>query len=205
MATIYQRTSGGSWYLDWREDGKRRQRSLKTRDQRIAERELKRVEARLALGVTDLPSVTVSEITLDDFAEKYLEHLKPRASVSYRNSVRRAFERLTAELGSPGLTRIHTRDVEEQITRLAGAYAAATVNLHLKILRAGFNQAIRWDHLAGCWSQRAAWCPVSSRYRFFCIWWGIRFCHGSDCSHPDTGSGFRNSLPAGEPVLLHSH
>jgi integrase/recombinase XerD len=147
MATIYQRNEGGSWYIDWREDGRRRQVSLKTRDKRIAEREIKRLEARLALGVTDLPNSTVSEIRLAAFAENYLLHLGPRTSESYQCGVRRAFERLGNSLGDPRVSRIHTRDVEAHITQLADVMATTSVNLDIKILRAGFNQAVRWGHL----------------------------------------------------------
>ncbi|MHC4933881.1 MAG: tyrosine-type recombinase/integrase, partial [Planctomycetota bacterium] len=147
MATIYQRNEGGSWYIDWREDGRRKQVSLKTKDRRIAERELKRLEARLALGVADLPTTSVSEIRLKEFAESYLLHLGPRASKSYQRSVQRAFDRLGQALGNPRLSRIHTRELEAHITALADVLATATVNLHLKIIRAGFNQAIRWGHL----------------------------------------------------------
>ncbi len=63
MATIYQRKQKGSFYIDWREDGRRRQRSLKTRDRKIAERELRRLEARLALGITDLPNAGTEPIS----------------------------------------------------------------------------------------------------------------------------------------------
>ena len=147
MATIYQRNEGGSWYIDWREDGRRRQVSLKTKDRRIASRELKQLEARLALGVRDLPSTCLSEIRLAEFAESYLLHLGPRASESYRRSVNRAFHRLGQCVGNPRLSRIHTRDLEGHVTRLTDVLARATVNLDLKILRAGFNRAIRWGHL----------------------------------------------------------
>jgi len=147
VATIYQRDEGGSWYIDWREDGRRRQVSLKTKDKRIAERELKRLEARLALGVTDLPNSVVSEIRLTEFAANYLLHLGPRSSESYQGAVRRAFERLAKSVGDPKVSRIHTRDLEAHITALADVMATATVNLDIAILRAGFNQAVRWGHL----------------------------------------------------------
>jgi len=147
VATIYQRNEGGSWYIDWREDGRRRQVSLKTKDRLIASRELKRLEARLALGVTDLPSSSVNEIRLAEFAKSYILHLVPRASKSYRRSVDRAFHRLGQSVGNPRLSRIHTRDLEAHVTGLADVLATSSVNLDLKILRAGFNRAIRWGHL----------------------------------------------------------
>ena len=148
MATIYRRNEGGSWYIDWREDGRRRQVSLKTKDKKIAERELKRLEARLALGVTDLPIASIEEIRLTEFVENYQRHLGPRTSQSYQDGVRRAFERLTNFVGDPKLSRIHTRDVESHITRIADILAVSSVNLDIKILRAGFNQAVRWGHLS---------------------------------------------------------
>jgi len=147
MATTYQRNEGGSWYLDWREDGRRRQVSLKTKDRRIAERELKRLEARFALGVSDIPSSKVDDLRLDVFTERYLVHLGPRVSESYQRAVARAFERLTRSLGNPQLSRIHLRDLEEHVTRLTETLATTSVNLDLKVLRAGFNQAVRWGHL----------------------------------------------------------
>jgi integrase/recombinase XerD len=146
VATIYQRNEGGSWYIDWREDGRRRQVSLKTKDKRIAERELKRLEARLALGVTDLPNVDVREIRLSEFTANYLLHLRPRSSESYQGASRRALERLANSVGDPKVSRIHTREVEAHITALADVMATATVNLELRILRAAFNQAVRWGH-----------------------------------------------------------
>jgi integrase/recombinase XerD len=147
MATIYQRREGGSWYIDWREEGRRRQVSLKTKDKRIAERELKRLEARLSLGVSDIPNAKITDINLEDFAEQYLAHLAPRASESYQKGVRRAFARLGQAIGNPRLSRIHTKDLENHITRLADVLAVTSVNLDVKILRAGFNQAVRWGHL----------------------------------------------------------
>lgn len=148
MATIYQRTQNGSFYIDWREDGRRRQRSLKTRDRKIAERELRRLEARLALGVTDLPNAGNEPISLEKFATRYQDHLRPRRSESYCFNVQRVFQMLAGELGDPLLGQIHARDIEEHVTRLAGVYATATVNVRIKILRAAFNVAIRWGHLA---------------------------------------------------------
>ena len=147
MATIYQRKAGGPWYIDWRESGRRHQVSLKTRDRRVAERELRRLEARLALGVTDLPSRVLSEISLQDFRKAYLDHLEARSSPAYREHVHYAFKRPEKEFDNPRLSRLTTRELEEQVTRLALIYAPATVNGHIKCLRAAFNRAVQWGHL----------------------------------------------------------
>ncbi len=147
MATLYQRGKDGLFGVDWIEKGKRHRKSLHTKDPRKAEELLAKLEARLTLGLAQVPSADLPHITLSKFTESYLEHVKTRHGPSYLVNVRHALAHLAKSLGNPALTQVSRRAVEEHVTTLRRAYAVATVNGEIRILRAALHKAIDWGYL----------------------------------------------------------
>lgn len=77
MASIYK-NEDGYWCIDYRVEGRRTRKSLKTRDKRLAEQKLAETRVRLerrALGFNE-------DITIEEFEKIYFEH--SRATKSFR-------------------------------------------------------------------------------------------------------------------------
>jgi integrase len=147
MAKLYRPKSDGPWYLTWMENGRRQRQSLRTTDDKKAEEQLRKLEARLELGMAMVPTADLPRIPLKTFTADYLKHVEARQMPSYVVNVRHALKHLEQSLGNPNLHRIGKKDVEDHVTALLSRYAISTVNGEIKILRAAMNKAKDWGYL----------------------------------------------------------
>jgi hypothetical protein len=84
MASIFRKQGKHGWWVTYYHLGKRVRRSLKTRDERIARKKLKKLEADLVTGELEQRSTT--PIIL--FLEAFCQHLETRRTrKSYKNDI----------------------------------------------------------------------------------------------------------------------
>ena len=88
MASIYKR--GKTWWVHYYVNGKSVDRSLRTRNERVARDRKKRLEAADVVGQLDEPSSTPIEVVVQDYCQ-YLVATRPRKSAKNDSSNLRAF------------------------------------------------------------------------------------------------------------------
>lgn len=102
MASIYQRSKGGVWYISYRQDGRQRHRSLGTKNPREARRLLKEIEFRLESApeteffISERPKSEIVNPTVDEFWQAFstwaMEHRSRSAVDEYRTWFKRFTE-----------------------------------------------------------------------------------------------------------------
>ena len=88
MASIYKR--GKTWWVHYYVNGKSVDRSLRTRNERVARDWKKKLEAADVVGQLDEPSSTSIEVVVEDYCQ-YLVATRPRKSAKNDSSNLRAF------------------------------------------------------------------------------------------------------------------
>jgi integrase len=152
MASLFKR--GPVWWVGYRLNGKKINKSLETRDERKAQRELAALELRLEKGEEKAPEQAV---TLDAFMEKFREHYIHEGGSALRDSRERSWKTDVAALrsvieffGRQGLRRVaavERRHVEGyRDWRLTTGVSGATVNKALRCGRAAWSWAVRMDY-----------------------------------------------------------
>jgi integrase len=140
MAKIHKHWTG-YYYLDVRVGGRRIQRSLKTRDVRVArlkaEREVARFEGH----------AVVSRTTIEAFEKEFFEWSKVQKSCDTQRAERTALKHVKEILGIQHLDEISSRDVDHLVVRLVPGRSPASVNCYIRTLRSIFAQAQRWGYL----------------------------------------------------------
>ncbi len=143
MASIYKR--GKTWWLIYYRDGKKVQKSLKTRDQKTAE--FKQKEHEVALTKGTLPHL--KRAPLADVQKEYDEYCtanKTKTTVSRDKSVLKRFLDWAQPGSIEGLT--HSK-VEDYVVLLRKQKKAPkTVNRFLEVIRAFCNWAVQKGYLA---------------------------------------------------------
>lgn len=145
MAAIINR--GGTWYLSWREGGKKLRKSLGTSSKREAERllrlkndELHRI--RLS-GVIALPDAASGVPTLERFVmDDYLPWRAAEFPDSHTQIEGKWVNHLLPEFGQCQLDRISVGMVERYKQSRHRAVKAATVSKELRSLQAALNRAV---------------------------------------------------------------
>lgn len=141
MGYLYQ--VGKTWYYGVKDGRRRFRRSAHTRYKEAAKTRMQEAELRLAQGkpLEERPVQTFSV-----FAEEYLAHKEGLRYEVWRD--RDAVTHLNTAFGSRPLTEIEREAVERYVTRrLADKAKPGTVQKEITVLKAAYNQAIRWNRV----------------------------------------------------------
>ncbi|UCC31453.1 MAG: hypothetical protein JSU86_04085, partial [Phycisphaerales bacterium] len=106
MASIFRKPGGEIWWATYYHDGKRVRHSLRTRDERVARRKLKKLEGDLVTGELERKTTT----PLGPFLEQFCAQLETvRTRKSYKNDISylRTFFGPVCEALEPGSTVNH--------------------------------------------------------------------------------------------------
>lgn len=149
MGYLYQ--VGKRWYYGVKENGGRwKRRSARTRYKQVAEGRLRQAELRLAQGKPLEEARPVP--TFAAFAEEYLAHKEKLGYDTWRD--RDAVAHLTAAFGARLLTEIDREAVERYVERRltekgtrAKPVKPGTVQREITVLKAAYNQAIKWERV----------------------------------------------------------
>lgn len=112
---IYKPNNTNYWYITIQDRNyKRIRKSLKTKNKKIAEARANELEYKKLHNEFDLSLLSNNRITLEEFIQKYLKHIRTNASKNYYLGVERSFRKLTEFLGKDKrLSKITARDIEE--------------------------------------------------------------------------------------------
>lgn len=141
MPSIYQRN--GRWYLSYFVKGRQVRVSLRTKDERIAQDALDKIDAQKRLGILGLPnrySPAVAEL-FTDYAEWEKEHRAPRTATDTKYHYDRDIGPM---LGDRSAASLGQRDVDELVAAMRKrGYGTRTINLRLETLRKVLRRAKR--------------------------------------------------------------
>lgn len=141
MGYLYQ--VGNTWYYGVKNGRRWIRRSARTRYKAAAEFRMREAELRLAQGKTLEEKATQ---TFSVFAEEYLAHKESLGYEVWRD--RDAVGRLTPVFGARALTDIDREGVERYVAKRLGDKARpGTVQKEITVLKAAYNQAIRWGRV----------------------------------------------------------
>ncbi|RLI86748.1 MAG: hypothetical protein DRP01_03530 [Archaeoglobales archaeon] len=138
------RRSNGYWYIRF-ERGK--ERSLRTKDKKLAEKLFKEVQKEILKGRLVLLEKQ-QRITLKQFIEEYLSWSANYKSYNTYRLDRHCFSKLLDYLGDIPLKTISVKKLEEYFGFLKTKGQKPTgINIEMRHIKAGFNKAIAWGYL----------------------------------------------------------
>lgn len=135
---------GGSWFIDYRVEGRRRREKIGA-SKKLAETVLAKRQADIAEG-RFLDRKRIPKIRFEDYAVEYQVYSK----ANKRNYGRECYtiRHLLKALGNRFLGEITVWEVEQYKARRRELVAPATVNRELTLLKHMFTKAIEWDKAA---------------------------------------------------------
>ena len=141
---VYKR--GNKWVADSYLGGRKGRRMRLTAPTRklaeAAEREAKATEFRGELG-----AVVVTDITLDEFVEKYLQLIEPTKSATTQKRDSYTLAHLQSFFRNSQLRSITSKTVEAYKAERASRVRHTTVNWELDLLKGVLSQAVAWGYL----------------------------------------------------------
>lgn len=161
MARIYQRSENGPWWGDWTTlEGKRHQRSLRTRDKGVARQLLKRAE----LGQTPRPAKEAGQ-RLSIAIDRMIATLHDKAEAT-REMYREKGRRILATLGNPLIHEVSRAMLGDYIALrrsadpLHGGAKDHTISKELITIRRALKEAVDSGYL----KQMPPWPKFSPKY-----------------------------------------
>lgn len=146
MATLWKRKNG-VYYVLWQEGGKQRQKSLGTKEARIAKRSLRHFERELAAGKITPISRGIRQ-TFHPFVDEFLDHIEATTSHSTVQLYVTALQKAKSVFGDMPLRHITTRHIDKLITDMIRAgLQRPTVNKNYRHVKAALNKAYEWEYL----------------------------------------------------------
>jgi len=147
-ARLWKRNNG-QYYALWEEDGRTRQKSLKTDSLKIANRRLKNFNRDLLAGSVKKLSQTVPKVTLGELREAFLKFKDGRVAKTTLAIYETSFDHAEKTLGEDiPITHITQKRLEQVMDdMMASGLKPPTVNKHRRHLRTVFNQAYDWNYL----------------------------------------------------------
>lgn len=142
MPTLRKR--GESWELDWRENGKRKRRSLGPIPEYEAKTILFAKQYELRTGKKLLPTGLV----LSNFASEYLSWYAVEFPDSYYRIDQIVNQHLIPYFGFQSLDQITRREAEQyRHDRIKTGMKRATINKEITVLKALINKALDWEYI----------------------------------------------------------
>ena len=138
------RRSNGYWYVRF-ERGK--ERSLRTKDRRLAERLFREIQKEALKG--RLVVLEKQErISLSQFIKEYLEWSASRKSLPSYKRDKWSLEKFLEVIGDKPLRAVTSRDVDRYFSiQLSQGRKPTGVNVDYRHLKAAFNKAVEWGYL----------------------------------------------------------
>jgi len=147
MATLWKHKNG-RYYVLWRDQGKPRQKSLKTTDKRIATRLFNNFQRDLIAGKIKPISIGIRQ-TLFPFVDEFLEYVSTVTEVSTYRLYDVALQKAKASWGDIPLNHITPRHVDTLITDMARAgLKPPTINKNYRHTKAALRKAYEWKYLS---------------------------------------------------------
>lgn len=144
MPELFKQSKSPYWYIDYFANGKEHRISTKTTNKKEAEAQLHDIADKINKGHSFSPQKT----TTAQFIEKYLIYSQNHKSHHRYKMESFVINRFFKDRKDVFLKNIHPLYVEEYVNeRIKSGVKNATVNSDITIIRAIFNQAIRWKYL----------------------------------------------------------
>ncbi len=144
---IWTDPNSGIHYALWQEDGQTRRKTLRTRDQRIAQRRLNNFRRDMLAGRVRTIA-TGPTVLLDKFVKEFLEHIEARVSDGAYTVYANALAKAQSCWGNPPMRQLTGRHVERlQTDLLKAGLVPATVNKVIRHLKVALRAAIRWKYM----------------------------------------------------------
>ncbi|MBN4071834.1 phage integrase N-terminal SAM-like domain-containing protein [bacterium AH-315-F18] len=146
MATNRRHPSSNIFYLDYRHpmDGKRKQKSHKTRDLKVAKAALRKFEAELILGNAQAVVPIALPEVLEDYRAYSQVHKAPRTCQADDTRISRFFARTCVR----NLTDVTPRHIQAYQTFRLSEVTQATAARDVQTVRAFFKWALGQEYLA---------------------------------------------------------
>lgn len=145
MPELFKRPESPYWFIRYSVDGKQKKISSKTTNKKEAEAQLHAIADKINKGKSFLPQ----KVTTAQFIEKYLIYSQNHKSHDTYKMDTFVINRFFKDKKDIFLKSIHPLYIEEYVNeRIKSGVKNATVNSDIIILKAIFNQAIRWKYLA---------------------------------------------------------
>jgi len=135
----------GWWHVEIDRDTRR---SLKTRDETVAQKRLEALEKKALAGKLAFLEKKPPRKTLQAFADDYLEYSYQTKEASTHRADSLALRKLIAALGENTLlSQISRQVLDKYFAGLAQTVKKSSVNVYLRHTKAAFNKAVAWKLL----------------------------------------------------------
>jgi len=145
MASLRMRK--GVWYLDYRYNGKRYQKSTKTSDKKLAMIKLAELEVQIFKGDLDVAHAPKRSETIGAHFQKFRRFIDENYSKAYvQTELSRLFawQEYFARKGVIRLADIHEGHVDDFLTNTLEGRKAKTKRNYLGLLQTCLNKAVKW-------------------------------------------------------------
>lgn len=145
MASKYLR--GKTWRICWRENGKTFDRSLKTRDAKIAEYRKKEIELRLTRQQSPIPYI---DIPVAEVYKEYMQNLENRVQPNTFINYQCVYDRFFNDAKIPRIKDITEKTVYDYLRQRfdTDKISNSTANHIIRYLKALLNYAVKRNYLA---------------------------------------------------------
>ncbi len=137
---LFQRENG-IWYIEFQRGKKR---SLGTRNKYEAERLFKKIKREYLAGKLIQLEKSYS---LKDFLPEYIKWAENNLSDSSIRNIKRSFNLFLKIIGNKPLSHYRKKDIEDYKTERIKVVRAATTNIEIRTIRAGFGKAVEWEYI----------------------------------------------------------
>ena len=139
--------NNGTFYALWMQDGKQRQKSLKTKDKALALKLHAHFRRQLIAG--KIKDITLGpRVSFFSFIEEALCHYETVAEKSTYQLYSVALDRARRSWGDLHLSQISSRHFDQFVSDLIhDGLKTATVNKYLRHIKAAINLAYRWEYI----------------------------------------------------------
>ncbi len=146
VGDIFRKGQGGSFYIRWYEEGRRRILSTKQSSYADARRLLLEIEARVARGDLGMREHAASGLTVAELIERFVEEYdRPRVKDArrYRQQARSVLRRVLPTLGAQKVGQVKLADIARLRSALGRKWAPGSVKLTLNILSSMLSWAVQ--------------------------------------------------------------
>lgn len=140
-----KKRDNGVWYIYWSENGRRRKKSLGTKNKAEAQVIFTKAKREYLLRKLSLLERTVR---LDDFIQEYLDYIEKYLSEASYRIAQNAFRLLRQITGNLDIKAINKKHLDKLVnTRLKQGQSRATCNIDIRTIKAAFSKAVEWGYL----------------------------------------------------------
>lgn len=147
MATLFKRKGGCIWYVDYVYQGRRKRKSTRTSDRKLAELFLKDIEVKIAKDKFGFDDLSKKKILFEEFIVEYLNYSKAvKADKTYQIDSR-VLNNFKDFVGNIQLIRITQKHAEDFKIKRLQEIEPVSVNIRIRQLKAAFEKAVKWGYI----------------------------------------------------------